>query len=72
MPNVSMNSCEFHQRNWRSHMNALRTDTGIPEGLRISIGGNMMIASEMGGKMVIEYETMRLKENEAFLVFIDS
>ena len=53
-------------------MNALRTDTGIPEGLRISIGGNMMIASEMGGKMVIEYETMRLKENEAFLVFIDS
>ena len=53
-------------------MNTLRPDTGIPEGLRISIGGNMRIADELGGSLTIEYETFRLRKGEAFLVFIDS
>ena len=53
-------------------MNSLRPDTGIPEGLRISIGGNIEIGNELGGSMSIEYETFRLREGEAFIVFIDS
>lgn len=53
-------------------MNALRPDTGIPDGLRISIGGNMRIGSELGGSMTIEYDTYSLRKGEAFLVFIDS
>ena len=50
----------------------MRPDTGIPEGVRISIGGNMHIANALGGSMTIEYETFRLRKKEAFLVFIDS
>ena len=53
-------------------MNSIRPDTGIPEGLRISIGGNVEIVNELGGSMTIEYETFRLREGEAFIVFIDS
>lgn len=53
-------------------MNTLRPDTGIPEGLRISAGGNMRIVDELGGSLTIEYETFRLRDGEAFLVFIDS
>ena len=53
-------------------MNSLRPDTGIPEGLRISIGGNIEMINELGGSMTIEYETFRLREGEAFIVFIDS
>ena len=50
----------------------MRPDTGIPEGVRISVGGNMHIANALGGSMTIEYETFRLRKKEAFLVFIDS
>ena len=32
----------------------------------------MIIASEQGGKMILEYETFRLKANEYFLVIIDA
>ena len=32
----------------------------------------MIIAAENGGKMIIEYETFRLKANEFFLVIIDA
>ena len=53
-------------------MDSLRPDTGIPEGVRISVGGNMHIANSLGGSMTIEYETFRLRKKEAFLVFIDS
>ena len=62
----------MHQRKWRAHLNTLRADTGIPEGLRISIGGNMRIADELGGSLTIEYETFKLRTGEAFLIFIDS
>ena len=53
-------------------MNSLSPDTGIPEGLRISIGGHIRVADEMGGTMTIDYETFRLRGGEAFLVFVDS
>ena len=53
-------------------MDSIRADTGIPEGLRISIGGNMRIGSEKGGQMQLEYTTFRLREGESFLIFIDS
>lgn len=62
----------MHQRKWRTHLNTLRPETGIPEGLRVSIGGNMRIADEFGGSLTIEYETFKLGKKEAFLVFIDS
>lgn len=61
-----------HQRKWRTHLNTLRPDTGIPEGLRISIGGEIRIVDRLGGSVSIEYETFRLRKSEAFLVFIDS
>ena len=32
----------------------------------------MRIGSELGGSITIEYETFRLREGEAFLVFIDN
>ena len=50
----------------------MRADTGIPEGLRISIGGSMRIGSDKDGAMTLEYTTEKLQKGEAFLVFIDS
>ena len=32
----------------------------------------MRIVDELGGSLTIEYETFRLRDGEAFLVFIDS
>lgn len=69
---ASTTSCLVHQRKWRTHLNTLRPDTGIPEGLRISIGGNMRVGNELGGTMTVEFETYRLRAGEAFLIFIDS
>lgn len=68
---TSTSECIFHQRKWRANVDALAMDTGIPEGMRISIGGNMKIGSEFGGTMTIEYETSQLRRGESFLVFID-
>jgi hypothetical protein len=42
----------------------LKVDIGIPEGMRISIGGNMKIGSELGGSMYVEYETALLRKGE--------
>ena len=53
-------------------MNSLSPDTGIPAGLRISIGGHIRVADEMGGSVTIDYDTFRLRRGEAFLVFVDS
>ena len=69
---TSDNTCAFNKRVWRTHLDSLRPDTGIPEGVRISVGGNMRIANNLGGSMTIEYETFRLRKGESFLVFIDS
>jgi len=60
-----------YQRRWRSHLNALRPDTGIPEGLRISIGGNFVVVDEFGGTIMIDYETGRLRNGESFIIFVD-
>ena len=46
-------------------------DTGIPNGLRISIGGNMKIVSHNGGSLAIEFETFRMRKGESFLVLVD-
>lgn len=71
-PSTSDNTCLFHQRKWRAHLDSIRPLTGIPKGVRISVGGNMRIGSELGGSMSIEYETEKLRAGEAFIVFIDS
>jgi len=52
-------------------LNTLRPDVGVPEGLRISIGGNLVFVDELGGTISIEYETARLRKGEAFIIFID-
>lgn len=70
-PKQSNNACLVHQRRWRTHLNALRPDVGIPEGLRVSIGGNLVFIDELGGSFTVEYETSRLRKGEAFLIFID-
>ena len=69
--NVSKSSCIYHQRKWRAHLDSLRVDTGIPSGLRISIGGNVNIVSEYG-YIELEFETYKLRRGEEFVVFIDS
>ena len=53
-------------------MDSLRVDTGIPRGLRISIGGNVRIGSALGGSVDIDFETFNLLPEEAFVMFIDS
>lgn len=68
---ASVNDCEFHNRKWRAHLDSIRADTGIPKGLRISIGGNLRIIAETGGSITFEYETFRLHKDEAFLIIID-
>ena len=69
---TSSSSCIFHQRKWRSHLDSIRADTGIPEGTRFSIGGSKRIGADKDGAMGIEYETFRLRAGESFSVFIDS
>ena len=59
-----------HQHRWRTELNALRADKGIPAGLRISIGGSLYFSDDIGS-LTIEYQTYRLRKGEAFLVFID-
>lgn len=44
---------------------------GIPEGLRISIGGAISIIAEKGASISVDYETHRLRDGEAFLIFIN-
>ena len=46
-------------------------DVGIPEGLRISIGGNIFFIDELGGTITVEFETSRFRKGEALLIFID-
>ena len=53
----SARNCKLHQRQWRTHLESLRPNTGIPPGLRISIGGVVNVTNTMGGKMTIEFET---------------
>ena len=71
-PSTSASSCLFHQRKWRAHLDSIRADTGIPKGLRVSIGGNMRIGSELGGSMTIEFLTYKLRRGESFIIFIDA
>lgn len=67
---TSVSSCNFHQRLWRSHLNALRLDTGIPAGLRLSTGGHIHIGSSLGGSITIEFETAYLRNGESFIMFV--
>ena len=53
-------------------MDSIRADTGIPEGIRFSIGGSMRIGADAGGSMTIDYETFKLRQGEAFIVYDNS
>lgn len=57
---ASTRECKMHQRQWRTHLDSLRPNTGIPPGLRISIGGIVEVTNSMGGSLTIEYETKNL------------
>ncbi len=69
---ISKADCLLHQRIWRTHGDALKADTGIPEGHRISIGGTVVIVGPHGGTLTIDFETFRLRALEYFLILIDS
>ena len=44
---------------------------GIPEGMRFSVGGEIDIVSEHGGRIEIDYRTFMLASKESFHIYID-
>ena len=70
-PHASNRLCQMKPRQWRTHLDSLRIDTGLIPGLRISIGGNVTISNDQGGMINVDYSTAHLREGEAFLIFID-
>ena len=71
-PHTSQRLCQTKQRRWRNNGDALKLDTGLVPGLRVSVGGNVTISNDLGGMIIIEYNVAKFRDSESFKVFIDS